>query len=60
RARSDKRVYQTVSNAIIVTAGGRRDNCANGLPGACFSRHYIAYCSLPAIFSWRGLGGRGI
>jgi len=22
-----------VSGAIIVTAGGRRDNCANGLPG---------------------------
>jgi len=57
-ARSDKRAYQTVSGAIIVTAGGRRDNCANGLPGAWFcgseTRHYIGPRSLPGVMMRRG------
>ena len=57
-AGSDKRVYQTVSGAIIVTAGGRRDNCASGLPGAWFcagkTRHYIAPRSLPGVMMRRG------
>ena len=40
-----------------MTAGGRRDNCANGLPGAWFcaseTRHYIAPRSLPGVMMSR-------
>jgi len=47
-----------VSIAIIVTARCRRDNCANGLPGAWFcaseTRHYIAPRSLPGVMMSRG------
>ena len=42
--------YQTATNAIIVTARRRRDNCGSGLPGAWFcvseTRHYSAARSL--------------
>ncbi len=41
-----------------MTAGGRRDNCASGLPGAWFcaseTRHYIAPRSLPGVMMRRG------
>jgi len=40
-----------------VTAGGRRDNCASGLPGAWLrgsaTRHYIAPRSLPGVMMSR-------
>jgi len=46
-----------VSIAIIVTARGRRDNCASGLPGAWFcvseTRHYSAARSLPGVMMSR-------
>ena len=40
-----------------MTAGGRRDNCASGLPGAWLrgsaTRHYIAPRSLPGVMMRR-------
>ena len=40
-----------------MTAGGRRDNCASGLPGAWLrgsaTRHYIAPRSLPGVMMSR-------
>ena len=54
--------YQTATNAIIVTARCRRDNCGSGLPGAWFcaseTRHYSAARSwrlpkLKTVCLWR-------
>ena len=60
--RKNLNYYQTATNAIIVTARCRRDNCGSGLPGAWFcgseTRHYSAARSwrlpkLKTVCLWR-------